>query len=88
MLQGLWESLVFDTGIKEELVQFVETVLYLSHKGVDQNIMAVNKVILLHGPPGTEANISKCAVCLTLYGKPDAPVEVISIKMLFICRNG
>ena len=53
ILQGQWESLVFDTGIKEELIQFVETVLYLSDRGVDQNIMGVNRVILLHGPPGT-----------------------------------
>jgi hypothetical protein len=52
VLQGQWEALVFETSIKEELIQFVDTVLYITDKEVDQNIMAVNRVILLHGPPG------------------------------------
>lgn len=50
---GLWESLVFDQDIKEKLLKFAETMLYFSQKRVSPNIVSCNRLMLLHGPPGT-----------------------------------
>lgn len=50
---GLWESLVYDDNIKENLLDFAETMLHFSRKNVDQNIVSCNRLILLHGLPGT-----------------------------------
>lgn len=50
---GLWESLIYDGNLKENLLDFAETMLHFSNMGVDQNIVSCNRLILLHGPPGT-----------------------------------
>lgn len=50
---GLWESLVFDEHLKENLLDFAETILLFSKMKVDQNIVSCNRLVLLHGEPGT-----------------------------------
>lgn len=50
---GLWESLVYDDNLKENLLDFAETMLLFSRMNIDQNIVSCNRLILLHGPPGT-----------------------------------
>lgn len=50
---GLWESLVYDESLKENLLSFAETMLQFSKKKVDQNIVSCNRLILLHGEPGS-----------------------------------
>lgn len=50
---GLWESLVYEDNLKENLLDFAETMLLFSKMDIDQNIVSCNRLILLHGPPGT-----------------------------------
>ena len=41
--QGVWENLIYDTDIKNELIKFVGTSLLLSDKGVDSCIVTCNR---------------------------------------------
>uniref|UniRef100_A0A3B3XWM1 Pachytene checkpoint protein 2 homolog n=1 Tax=Poecilia mexicana TaxID=48701 RepID=A0A3B3XWM1_9TELE len=46
---GLWESLVYETGVKTKLLDYVTTTIYFSDKNVDSNLISWNRVVLLHG---------------------------------------
>lgn len=51
--EGLWESLILEEGVKEQLMSYVQTTLLYSGKKVDAQVVHWNGVVLLHGPPGT-----------------------------------
>ncbi|KAK9390351.1 P-loop containing nucleoside triphosphate hydrolase protein [Lipomyces mesembrius] len=52
-IDGLWESLVFDDDIKHRLLHFMSTIMLFSDRQVNNKIVSWNRIILLHGPPGT-----------------------------------
>ncbi len=52
-LEGVWESIHVEAQIKEVLLTMAATAVLFAARGVDPNLVAGNRVILLYGPPGT-----------------------------------
>ncbi len=50
---GLWESLVLEPGVADTLLDHAESALVFAAAGVDERLVSWNRLVLLHGPPGT-----------------------------------
>jgi len=63
--EGLWDSLVLEPNVKERLVEFASSALRFAGSGVKDHIISANRMIFLHGPPGT----GKTTLCKALAQK-------------------
>lgn len=63
--QGLWESLQFDSSVKSSILAYLTAIFRFSILGLtEKNEISFNRILLLHGPPGTGKN-TRVFLCIS-----------------------
>jgi len=52
-LDGLWENLYYDHSTKSKLLDYAATAMQFARAGISDKVVSCNRLVLLHGPPGT-----------------------------------
>lgn len=64
---GLWDSLIFEDEVKTSLFRYVSAIMLFSDRCVDPHLVTLQKLVLLHGPPGTgKTSLCRCATLLRM----------------------
>lgn len=94
--QGLWESLEFDSAVKDSCLAYLTAVFRFTMNGMaDHNEISFNRILLLHGPPGTgmivhnsasyDPYLKRCYLGKTTLAK--ALVFKLSTRLYFLQRK-
>ena len=65
-LDHMWSSLYYDISIKKRLLDYSCSAMFFAKKEVSPSLIAWNRVVLLHGPPGT-GKTSLCRYVSDMY---------------------
>lgn len=65
LLDGLWESLHYEGSVQFDLLRYVDASMQFVLHAVDPKLISFNRLVLLHGPPGT----GKTSLCRALAQK-------------------